>query len=256
MIHGVCCGAAGIKAAADAGLGYIEPALNQMRSLDDEKLDAIRREAEAAGVPAAGFNCFFGGEIMLYKTDRDEILGYAEHNFKVAQRLGGSYCVIGSGRSRAVPDDMDRAAAEDAFCSIVSAMGKIAAKYGLELVIEPLQTAETNFINTLSDGLRISRRIGAENVGCLVDFYHFYQNGEDLSEFDSLEPGKLRHVHIARPNADRGYLREEDSKTLSAWAEKLKKTGYDGRISLECTWGGDFAAEVKTAARMLELFER
>lgn len=134
MIHGVCCGAAGIKAAADAGLTYIEPALNQMRSLDDEKLDTIRREAEAAGVPAAGFNCFFGGEIMLYKTDRDEILGYAEHNFKVAQRLGGSYCVIGSGRSRAVPDDMDLAAAEDAFCSIVSAMGRIAAKYGLELV--------------------------------------------------------------------------------------------------------------------------
>lgn len=256
MIHGVCCGAAGIKAAADAGLAYIEPALNQMRSLDGEKLDAIRREAEAAGVPAAGFNCFFGGEIMLYKTDRDEILGYAEHNFKVAQRLGGSYCVIGSGRSRSVPDGGDRAAAEDSFCKTVSAIGRLAAEYGVDLYLEPLQRAETNFMNTLTDGVRLCRRIGMDNVGVLLDLYHFYQNGEELSELDCLTPGELRHVHIARPNADRGYLREEDSKTLSAWAEKLKSTGYDGRISLECTWGGDFAAEVKTSARMLELFEK
>ena len=30
---------------------------------------------------------------------------------------------------------------------------------------------------------------------------------------------------------------------MKVWSEKLKKAGYDGRISLECTWGKDPAAE-------------
>ena len=256
MIHGVCCGMAGIAAAAEAGLSYVEPALVQVRGYSDAQLDEMRETALAAGVAVAGFNCFFGGEIMLYETDPGVILEYAKRNFEVVKRLGGRYCVIGSGRSRSVPDGGNRSAAEDSFCETVSAIGRLAAEYGVDLYLEPLQRAETNFMNTLTDGVRLCRRIGMDNVGVLLDLYHFYQNGEELSELDCLMPGELRHVHIARPNADRGYLRESDKETLSAWAEKLKSTGYDGRISLECTWGGDFAAEVKTAARMLELFEK
>ena len=81
MIHGVCCGMAGIAAAAEAGLSYVEPALVQVRGYSDAQLDEMRETALAAGVAVAGFNCFFGGEIMLYETGPGVILEYAKRNF-------------------------------------------------------------------------------------------------------------------------------------------------------------------------------
>ena len=107
-------------------------------------------------------------------------------------------------------------------------------------------------INTFEQGLALCRAAGVGNLGCLVDLYHFYKNGEDLSVFDDLEPGDLRHVHLARPDEDRRAPTEADAETLKLWAEKLKASGYDGRVSLECIWGDDFGGEAKTAAKILK----
>lgn len=254
MKFGVCCGASGADAAARAGLAYIEPALAAVRGMENAQLDSMRREAENAGVTVDGFNCFFGGEVALYRDDPDDIVAYAVRNFETALRLGGKYCVVGSGRSRNIPDGYDREKAEERFTSLMSRIGKEAGARGLTVCLEPLCRAETNFINTLTDCIGISRRISDPNVGCLVDFYHFFMNGEELSEFDELASGELRHVHIARPSPDRGCPRAEDAETVAAWAAALRSVGYDGRISLECSWK-DFGNDVKTGAGALAVFK-
>ena len=252
--YGICCGADRFALAAEKGFGYVEPALASLHNADDALLASVKRRADEAGVRIDGFNCFFGGEIMLHRDAPEDIAAYAERNFEIARKLEASYCVIGSGRSRAVPEGADRGAALENLRRMLDMIGTAGKKHGIRIFVEPLQKAETNLINTFSEGLALCRSIGSDNVGCMLDLYHFYMNGEDLSELDEAGPGELCHVHIARPDPDRGYLRETDREKLTEWANKLKSKGYGGRISIECTWGADIPAEFGSSAKMLSLF--
>ena len=149
---------------------------------------------------------------------------------------------------------MNRADAEKEFTELVSRIGETAKKYKIEIYVEPLSKAETDLINTLSDGIRVSRAAGRDNVRPLVDFYHFYVNGEDPDELDLLAHGELGHVHLARPDADRRAPSEEDAPVLAVWAEKLRSAGYDGRITAECAWGGDFDGEAARASSVIRKY--
>lgn len=254
MKYGLCCGQEGFALASGAGLDYAEPAFAALHNMDDEQIARIKRAAKDAGITIDGFNGFFGGEIMLHRDGVDEILSYAEKNFQIARMLDASYCVLGSGRNRAVPEGADREAAADRFRMLLDRIGTAGKKYGVRVYLEPLRYAESNLINTFSEGVEFCRGIGNDNVGCMLDLFHFFMNGEDLSVIDGLRPGELGHIHIARPNADRGCPRESDRQTIGEWAKKLKEYGYDGRISLEYVRGADQASELAEAAGVLKIF--
>lgn len=243
MKIGICCGTERIKQAHDAGAEYIEPVMALMREKSDPELREIRRIAEGTGTTVDGFNCFFGGGISLYRDPPEKIKAYIERNCETAALLGADYCVIGSGALRKIPEEADRGAYEEKFAGIMHTVAKTAAAYGLTVYIEPLSRVETNLINTLRDGMAFSKALCESNAGFVLDLFHFFVNGEELSELDGLTPGQPGHVHIARPDPDRGAPTEEDTDTLRIWSEKLKKARYGGRISLECTWGRDPAAE-------------
>ncbi len=240
MIPGICCSDKSAAAVARHGFRYIEPAMTSLRRLSDADLKEIRCRTEDAGVYLAGTNCFFGGDVTLYNDGGSMAVEYAKRNLEVAAIIGASYCVIGSGRARSVPFGSDRDKIMYSFIRLIDEIGGFAASFGVKIALEPLQMAETNLINTLSECVDICRATGNSNVGCLVDFYHFYRNGEDLSEFDLLKPGELVHVHIAGPDSDRSFPRKSDAGTLEGWFGRLRQIGYDGKVSLECSWGEDF----------------
>ncbi len=250
MRIGFCGNEERFPAAAGGDFSYAEMNLSKLHDLDGAALDLIQKKADDAALAIDGFNCFFAKSLSLYDGDLNDLVAYAEKNFAIAKRLGGKYCVIGSGQSRSVPEGMDRGKAEERFLFLMDRLGALAGKSGLCLMVEPLRRSETNLINTLSDGIRFCRALGNPGVGCLVDFFHFTMNGEDLSEFDELRPGELTHVHLARPDPDRGDPKKEDVPALCAWNEKLRSIGYAGRISLECRWNPDFDTAAKPAAKI------
>lgn len=254
MKTGVCCSENGFEAVAKCGYEYVEPVMALMREKSADELKEIRKKAEALGLTIDGFNCFFGGGVSLYGGEQ-AVYDYAEKNFETANILGASYCVIGSGAARRIPDGGDKKEYTDKFTKLLKNIGKLAEKHGLFVALEPLQHAETNFINTLTDGIDVCRAVNEKSVGGLVDFYHFFENKEELSEFDILKPGELYHVHLARPDDDRGAPTAADLPTIEKWAAALKNIGYDGRVSLECTWKGDFYAELETAFDIMKVFK-
>lgn len=255
MNYGICCGPDRFDCLAENGYSYAEPPMAALRGLDDERLFEIKAKADRCGIAVEGFNCFFGGDAKLNSDPEDSLLAYAGRNFKVANILGASYCVIGSGVSRRIPDENLRDALLEKYVRVFDSIASLGAKFGVRTIFEPLCKDETNFCNTLTEGIEFVRRVGNENLGCLVDFYHFYLSGEDLSEFDILRPGELSHVHVARPDPDRAYLKEENRATFVKWAEALRRVGYDGNLSIECTFGKDFEAEIRASRPMLALFD-
>ena len=222
-------------AAVRCGLDYVEPAMCAIRDKQDSELREMRRRAEDKGLTLDGTNGFFGGDVRLYDDDK-AVCDYAARNFEAANIIGASYCVIGSGTARAVPEGGDKQVYLERFAGIIYNVGNVALQYGVEVYIEHLRKEESNIINTFDEAVRFCRGVGLSNVGCLLDLFHFYSSGEDLAELDKLAPGELKHVHIARPNPDRFAPRAEDEKAIKEWTDKLKMIGYDGRLSLECRW--------------------
>lgn len=160
---------------------------------------------------------------------------------------------MGSGGARRIPDGYDRELAAKQFVKVLHICGDIAEQHGMQIAVEPLRVSETNFINTVAEGLEICKIADHKSVKCLVDFFHLSMNGETL---EAVKAGGdwIIHTHMARPHADRRIPTAQDKDACAEWANVLKEIGYEGGLSLEGEFYPDFETAVREARPVLELF--
>lgn len=256
MRFGVCNPYTNIKMIKSAGYDYIELALCVVAGMSDKEFSEAYREVEKHSFPAEAYNGFFPAEIKLVggEVDYDAIRRYTRSAFSRARELGGEVAVLGSGKSRTIPEGFDRKTAEAQFVDVLRICGDEAGKVGMEIVIEPLQEKETQLINTVAEGLEFCERANHEKVFCLADLYHVYKSGETLEAIEN-SAGRLRHVHLARANDDRRIPTKEDIEICTKWAQALKKCGYDRRISLEGAFYPDVETAINNVKEVLETFK-
>ncbi|HEV2472467.1 MAG TPA: TIM barrel protein, partial [Chthonomonadales bacterium] len=118
---------------------------------------------------------------------------------------------------------------------------------GVTVVIEPLRRAESNLINRVSEGAEIARSVARKGVRNLADTYHMEMEQEPLSAIPE-SADVLFHVHTA----DSGRLPPgTGTYDHAALFRALRAARYEGSLSIECDWPGDFAEQV--AASLVHL---
>jgi sugar phosphate isomerase/epimerase len=124
-------------------------------------------------------------------------------------------------------DDKD---AERLFVSCMRESAEYASLKKIELVIEPLNRYETDFINNSVQGIELIERIGFENVGLLLDTFHM--NIEESSFEAALKRSRklLKHVHLADSNRCAPGYGHLDFETLF---ENFHRINYSGWGSAE-----------------------
>lgn len=255
MKIGACSQIDNVKYVKEFGYDFFEGPFWNIATLSDEEFSDYYKEYERVGLPAYSFNGFFGGDVKLYTENAIEaIRSTVEKGFERAASLEGRNVVIGSGRARSIPDGADIGFVRKRFVDILAFCGDIAAKYGMTVTVEPLNSNETNFINTVGEGAELARLSGRDNVGVLVDFFHFTcENESDTALLPVADI--LYHVHIATPRPSRGIPEEEDIPTVKKWAKMLSDIGYKGLISLECNHDDDIAESYRRAKEILDIFK-
>lgn len=261
MKYGVCLGKRGkefVSIVKNAGYDYLEATFSVIKEMDKETFDDFARTLKEYDIKAETFNGYFPKtqdiRVVGENVDFSFLKGYTEEGLERAAALGGKVVVVGSGKTRMIPDGFSREKAMEQNAEFLSFCGDLAQKYGIQIVIEPLNRGETNFINTVQEGLEACRYTNHSNVFCLADFFHMYKNGEDLTAIEESN-GLLRHVHIARPNDDRAQPTLEEKDVCLAWASALKKCGYNERLTLESRFVPDFESAIKVALPALKLFD-
>lgn len=197
---------------------------------------------------------FFPADMLLYDDNAPEkVSAYCACGFARAARLGGQIAVLGSGRARSFPADLDPAVGRERFIRILRICGDAAAQHGMKIAIEPLRAAECSYINTVAEAADVCRAAAHPAVGCLADFFHVYSSGEPLA---SIEENRdfLLHIHLARPHADRAFPTVADLESCRPLADLLHRIGYDARISLEGNAKPDFTTAITAARPILDLF--
>lgn len=219
-----------------AGYDYYEGVLSHIAAMSQEEYSALEKKLKEAKVHLEGTAVFIKGSARLIgeAADFEALAEYADFALGRAAKLGAKFAVLGSGKARSIPEGFSREKGEAQFLQLLKICADAAQKYGMKLAIEPLCFEETNLVNTIREGLDFCKRANHPAIGVVADFFHMYMVGEDLSVLK--EAGKyLIHVHIARPDPDRGAPSMVDEAILTQWAKALKECGYQGRISLECS---------------------
>ncbi len=234
---GVCTGVQNGEMLSSLGYAYIEEGVGNflmpLRNEEEflEKLEIARQ----LSVPVKACNSFIPGQLKSVGPDavHDQILEFAETTFRRAQMAGIEYIVFGSGGSRSIPDGFSPAEARSQFIALGKKMGPIAEKYGIVIVLEPLNTKEVNFINSVNEGAGIVKEINHPNFLLLADIYHMMMENEGPENI-LIHGHLIRHVHVAeRQGRAAPGTHSED---LSPYYNALRQIGYKGRISIEARW--------------------
>ena len=254
MKIGVCGGIDKAPIIKKLGFDYIEENMSRILELSEYEFADRVREYKALELPVYSFNVFFGKEIELYSDEFFASLeDYGRKAFSRAKALGGSICVIGSGKARNIPEGMTREFTETRFVDILSTLGGIAEEYGIKLAIEPLNSGETNFINKVGEAADIAKKADRANVGAIVDFYHF--NRENECDENLLSVGdSIMHTHIAAPDIEKRMPLEQDMPIITHWAELLRKINFTKAISIEARYG-DFETDLRERLQYLAPFK-
>ncbi len=231
MKYGICKGLDRLSEAAAAGFDYIEPPVNALPDMTEAAFQAALAAVEASPVKCPCFNLLFPRTMQLLDsaTTDAQIADYLDAAFSRMSRLGGRIAVFGSGRSRNRPESMDYGQAFRRLTHITRLTGETAARYGITIVIEPLNRAETNLINSVAEGACLAAAVNHPNVRLLADYYHVRKDGEPIE--DIIRVGGVSHVHIASGKERR--CPTEDEPGFHELFAALKATDYQGCLSIE-----------------------
>jgi len=112
----------------------------------------------------------------------------------------------------------------------IKKISKSLVEKNIKLGIEPLNRYESDFINTVDEGLKLCELIDHPNVGLLLDVYHM--NIEEKNMIKSIEKAKDKLFHFQVAENDRG-VPGTGSLNWSEIFNTLKKINYKGYVSLE-----------------------
>ncbi len=162
-----------------------------------------------------------------------------------ARRITVEACELGAQTVMVLPrngiDHLPYEQIMDIMTRNIGAIAAIGREYGMRYMIE--LPAFTQF-RTLAQAQEIMERVESENVGVVVDFWHFHASGAVPDDIALLDPGRIFGVHFCDgrvPRQGEGWdetvLRDcmpgRGEIDLPAWSEAVRLSGYDGPWSIE-----------------------
>jgi D-psicose/D-tagatose/L-ribulose 3-epimerase len=220
---------------------------------DPETIDvaAIGARASAAGVGVTVCGAFGPGRDLSSEDGavRKAGLDYLKRCVDFAADLGSPfvsgpmYAAVGATKL------LDEAARREQFLRAVSSLRAAAAYAGarsVKLAVEPLNRFETDLINTVDQGLRLVREIGADNVGLLLDTFHMNIEEKDIPAAIRRADGRIVEFHAS--SNDRGTP-GEDHLPWPAIAGALREARYHGPVVIEA-----FTPEIREIAKAVSIW--
>jgi len=220
-----------IKKVADLGFDGAELAVRNPKDLKVENVIKIIKENDLE-VPAIGTGQAYGEEGLSF-SDPDEVIRKMAVERIKDQIIFASHfnaqVIIGLIRGK-IEESVSQTEAEEWTIDCLRKCTEFTKEYNIRLTLEPVNRYESNFINTLNEGIEFIKRVGASNLGLLADTFHM--NIEEISIYDSIIQAKdyITHVHFADSNRWAPGCGHIDFRKV---IETLKKIDYQGYVSAE-----------------------
>lgn len=220
-----------VKKVANLGFDGAELAVRNPKDLKLEDVIKIIKKNNL-DVPAIGTGQAYGEEGLSFSDPDETIRKIAVERIKdqiVFASHFDAQVIIGLIRGMIV-ESVNRTEAEGWTIDCLRKCTEFARKYNIRLTLEPVNRYESNFINTLNEGIEFIKQVEASNLGLLADTFHM--NIEEVSIYDSIIQAKdyITHVHFADSNRWAPGCGHLDFEKI---VQTLKKINYQGYVSAE-----------------------
>ncbi len=246
-----------IKAAQKAGYDFIEIWASKLREFlesgDVGTLSGLLNESE---IKPYSINSI---EHITFRSrdEYEQIKAECAELSMIAGALGCPYIVVVPGK---LPASANRESILEESVSVLKELADIASPHGVSLAFEFLGQTDCS-VQTLDFCAEIVNECGREDIGLVLDSFHFYAGGSSFEALTALDPNKLFIFHI---NDAEDLPREQltDAHRLFPGQgilplRKLKSVfdeiGYDRMVSVEIFrpeyWNMDPFEVAETARR-------
>lgn len=226
-----------ISAAGAAGYDLLEIwSAKLYRYLETKTVSDLSAELSAANLEPYSINSI---EHVTFRSpeEYEAIKQECEALSEIAGHLGCSYIVVVPGK---LPTEKTRDEIIDESVRVLNELGDIAAGYGVSLAFEFLGQSDCS-VQTLELCNEIVERVGRDNVGNVVDSFHFYAGGSTFEAIDQMRPEKLFIFHINdSEDLPKEHLTDshrlfpgEGILPLREMKEHFDGIGYDRMVSIE-----------------------
>jgi hydroxypyruvate isomerase len=212
----------------------------------DDEVERFVRAVADAGVRLVGLN-FAAGDLaggdrglVSWPARSGELRDNLEVTVGIGERLGcRAFNALYGNRIEGV----DPAAQDDLATENLAMAGRVAARVGGTVLLEPVSGAPRYPLRTADDAVgvldRVADQAGVTNLGLLCDLYHLATNGDDLDRAIADHGDRVAHVQVAdapgRGAPGTGRL------DLDRYLAELAAAGYAGWVGLEYLPGGPSA---------------
>jgi len=211
--------------------------------------DRIKSAAENSGIEVVGLHWLLVSPKGLYinhpeKTIRDRTLDYMIKLIEFCSDIGGKVMIVGSPKQRSVLQGYTYRDAWDLTVEFFKGCLDVAAERDVIICIEPLDPAQTNFINTAEEGLKLVKDLNHPNFRLMIDVRSSI-HGEDIPVSDLIRKysDHISHVHANDGNGRGPGFGDTDFGPIS---QALMDVNYRGYVSVEVF---DFSPDPETIAK-------
>ncbi|WDR06172.1 sugar phosphate isomerase/epimerase [Devosia rhodophyticola] len=207
-------------------------------SLSDTRVLEVRRIAEDHGLSITGLHWLLVAPDGLSITTDDatvraKTLSLMVRLVEICRLMGGSVLVHGSPKQRLLTHAANPKAACANAVGIFTQIAAACENAGVTYCIEPLSAVQTDFVNTIEDGISLVTHINSPAFKTMLDTSSSAQQ-EPLDLAATIEKywptGHLAHVQVNDPNL-RGPGQGE--LKFGPIIKALAKVGYNGVIAAE-----------------------
>jgi len=195
-----------------------------------------RRIIEDNGLETVGLHWLFAGPSGLHMTTTDnQIRGrtrdYLSCLLDLCSDLGGKVLVLGSPKQRSIVEPQTKEGAWQRAVELLSSVLDQAEQLGLTICLEPLSPAETDFINTVAEGMKMVRQIDHPSLKIHLDVKAMCSEQTPVPDIiRSVSADDIGHFHVNDANLYGPGMGEVDYAPI---ADAIKDVGWDKWLSVE-----------------------
>lgn len=237
-----------------AGFDFAELDVPEIEALSELEYGRLREKVQQTGFPVlTGARAlpiadpwFFTDQFSMKEYEK-----YLENACRRAAGIGMKCIILGNGKARLLLDETS-IGKESRFIGFMRMFAEIAAGNGLEVILEPLGPKYSNYINTVPEAVRVIEKIDMPNVFTMADLRHVVwaqETFEDLITYADY----IHHIHVDYPLSwpERPFPAMEDDYDYTDFLSAVKKSGYQGTLTIEADIPEDWNAAYSRAAVVL-----
>jgi sugar phosphate isomerase/epimerase len=207
---------------------------NTWHGLKAKDVQNYRQEIEGAGLTVCGLHSLFFDQpdlsIFGNQKTRERTRSFLIHLSQICRDLGGRTLIFGSPSAR----NRDQISEIEAFNIAAEFLTELCLKikpHETVLCMESLPKADTNFLNSVLENLRLLEVVDNNALGLHLDLRAMVSNNEVNNHLISKIVPLLCHVHINSSNL--GVFQLEDRLNCKQLLDLLHANFYTGMVSLE-----------------------